>query len=277
MNVSPQQFGFLCDFLKRRTGVMLDQTKAYLLEARLLPVLRQRNLPDLATLADRLRTGRDTVLEQDVLNAMMTHETSFFRDKSPFETLKLLIPPLAKQRAVSRHLVIWSAASSSGQEVYSLAMLLQEHFRDLLAGWKIRLIATDFSEPVLARAREGVYSDLEISRGLAPELRAKYFTPLQGRWSIVQDCRRGVEFRQINLTGAWPAMPPCDIIFLRNVMIYFDVPTRAAILAKMHAAVRSDGALFLGGAETMLGVTDTWERLEGSGCSYYRPKPALKP
>ena len=276
MNVSPQQFGFLCDFLKRRTGVMLDQTKAYLLEARLLPVMRQRNLPDLATLADRLRTGRDTVLEQDVLNAMMTHETSFFRDKSPFETLKLLIPPLAKQRAVARHLVLWSAASSSGQEVYSLAMLLQEHFRDLLAGWKIRLIATDFSEPVLARAREGVYSELEISRGLSPELRAKYFTPLQGRWSIVQDCRRGVEFRQINLTGAWPAMPPCDIIFLRNVMIYFDVPTRAAILAKMHGAVRSDGALFLGGAETMLGVTDTWERLEGSGCSYYRPKPLPK-
>ena len=277
MNVSPQQFGFLCDFLKRRTGVMLDQTKAYLLEARLLPVLRQRNLPDLATLADRLRTGREAILEQDVLNAMMTHETSFFRDKSPFETLKLLIPTLVKQRAVSRHLVLWSAASSSGQEVYSLAMLLQEHFRDLLAGWKIRLIATDFSEPVLARAREGVYSELEISRGLSPELRAKYFTPLQGRWSIVQDCRRGVEFRQINLTGAWPAMPPCDIVFLRNVMIYFDVPTRAAILAKMHAAVRSDGALFLGGAETMLGVTDTWQRLEGSGCSYYRPKPALKP
>jgi chemotaxis protein methyltransferase CheR len=255
---------------------MLDQTKAYLLEARLLPVVRQRNLPDLATLADRLRTGRDTVLEQDVLNAMMTHETSFFRDKSPFETLKLLIPTLVKQRAVARHLVIWSAASSSGQEVYSLAMLLQEHFRDLLAGWKIRLIATDFSEPVLARAREGVYSELEISRGLSPELRAKYFTPLQGRWSIVQDCRRGVEFRQINLTGAWPAMPPCDIIFLRNVMIYFDVPTRAAILAKMHGAVRSDGALFLGGAETMLGVTDTWQRLEGSGCSYYRPKPLPK-
>jgi len=276
MNVSPQQFGFLCDFLKRRTGVMLDQTKAYLLEARLLPVLRQRNLPDLATLADRLRTGREAILEQDVLNAMMTHETSFFRDKSPFETLKLLIPPLVKQRAVSRHLVLWSAASSSGQEVYSLAMLLQEHFRDLLAGWKIRLIATDFSEPVLARAREGVYSELEISRGLAPELRAKYFTPLQGRWSIVQDCRRGVEFRQINLTGAWPAMPPCDIIFLRNVMIYFDVPTRAAILAKMHGAIRSDGALFLGGAETMLGVTDTWQRLEGSGCSYYRPKPIAK-
>jgi len=276
MNVSPQQFGFLCDFLKRRTGVMLDQTKAYLLEARLLPVMRQRNLPDLATLADRLRTGREAILEQDVLNAMMTHETSFFRDKSPFETLKLLIPTLVKQRAVSRHLVLWSAASSSGQEVYSLAMLLQEHFRDLLAGWKIRLIATDFSEPVLARAREGVYSELEISRGLAPELRAKYFTPLQGSWSIVQDCRRGVEFRQINLTGAWPAMPPCDIVFLRNVMIYFDVPTRAAILAKMHAAVRSDGALFLGGAETMLGVTDTWQRLEGSGCSYYRPKPIAK-
>ena len=276
MDVSPQQFSFLCDFLKRRTGVMLDQTKAYLIEARLLPVMRQRNLADLATLADRLRTGRDTVLEQDVLNAMMTHETSFFRDKSPFETLKLLIPTLVKQRAVARHLVIWSAASSSGQEVYSLAMLLQEHFRDLLAGWKIRLIATDFSEPVLARARAGVYSELEISRGLSPELRAKYFTPLQGRWSIVQDCRRGVEFRQINLTGAWPAMPPCDIVFLRNVMIYFDVPTRAAILAKMHALVRSDGALFLGGAETMLGVTDTWERVEGSCCSYYRPKPIPK-
>ena len=256
MNVSPQQFGFLCDFLKRRTGVVLDQTKAYLLEARLLPVMRQRNLPDLATLADRLRTGRDTVLEQDVLNAMMTHETSFFRDKSPFETLKLLIPTLVKQRAVARHLVIWSAASSSGQEVYSLAMLLQEHFRDLLAGWKIRLIATDFSEPVLARARAGVYSELEISRGLSPELRAKYFTPLQGRWSIVQDCRRGVEFRQINLTGVWPAMPPCDIVFLRNVMIYFDHDTKRQVVERLAQQLHPRGYLIIGHSESLNGITN---------------------
>lgn len=274
MKVNPQQLAFLATFLKRRSGVVIDASKAYLVEARLLPVLRQRSLADFEGLVERVRSARDPGLEQDVLNAMMTHETSFFRDRSPFETVKRLLPDLLKRRAVARHLVLWSAAASSGQEAYSLAMLLNEHFREALAGWSVRILATDISEPVLARAREGLYSDLEVTRGLPVELRDKYFVRLQGKWSIAHDCRKYVEFRRMNLLDPWQGVPPCDIVFLRNILIYFDVPTRAAILAKMRSTVRPDGALFLGGAETMLGVCDTYDRVEGVGCSYYSPRTA---
>jgi chemotaxis protein methyltransferase CheR len=272
MKVGQPQFAFLRELLRRRTGVVIDDSKHYLVVARLTPIVRQRSIPSLDTLIDRLKSGVDPTLERDVLNAMMTHETSFFRDKSPFETLRQLLAELIERRAVHRQLVIWSAACSTGQEPFSIAMLLNEHFPDVLATWRIRVIATDISEAVLARAREGLFSDLETHRGLSPQFLQKYFRPLQGKWSISQDCRRLVEFRQLNLNGTWPMMPTCDVVFLRNVMLYFDVPTRAALIAKMKRAIRPDGALFLGGAETMIGIDTGYDRLLGAGCSYYRPK-----
>ena len=273
MKVSPLQFEFLRDLLRRRTGVVIDDSKQYLVVARLLPIVRQRAIPSLDTLVDRIRKTGDKALEKDVLNAMMTHETSFFRDKSPYETLRQLVTEMIPKRSAHRQLVIWSAACSTGQEPYSMAMLLNEHFPDLVASWRIRIIATDISEPVLARAREGVFSELETNRGLTAELLKKYFRPLQGKWSIVQECRRLVEFRCLNLNGPWPALPPCDVIFLRNVMLYFDVPTRASLVTKMRRVLKPDGALFLGGAETMIGIDTAYDRLTGAGCSYYRPKP----
>jgi len=273
MKVSPVQFEFLRDLLRRRTGVVIDDSKQYLVVARLLPIVRQRAIPSLDTLVDRIRKTGDKALEKDVLNAMMTHETSFFRDKSPYETLRQLVTEMIPKRSAHRQLAIWSAACSTGQEPYSIAMLLNENFPDLVASWRIRIIATDISEPVLARAREGVFSELETNRGLTAELLKKYFRPLQGKWSIVQECRRLVEFRCLNLNGPWPALPPCDVIFLRNVMLYFDVPTRAALVTKMRRVLKPDGALFLGGAETMIGIDTAYDRLTGAGCSYYRPKP----
>jgi chemotaxis protein methyltransferase CheR len=204
---------------------------------------------------------------------MMTHETSFFRDKAPFESLRQVIADLVQRRTAERQLTLWSAACSTGQEPYSMAMVLLEHFRDLVATWRIRIIATDFSEPILARAREGVYSDLETNRGLSPALLAKYFRPLQGRHSIVQECRRLIEFRCMNLNGTWPLLPLADIVFLRNVMLYFDVPTRAALVGRVRRVLRPDGALFLGGAETMIGIDDGWDRVSLGGCSHYKPKP----
>ena len=273
MKVSPVQFEFLRDLLRRRTGVVIDDSKQYLVVARLLPIVRQRAIPSLDTLVDRIRKTGDKALEKDVLNAMMTHETSFFRDKSPYETLRQLVTEMIPKRSAHRQLAIWSAACSTGQEPYSIAMLLNEHFPDLVASWRIRIIATDISEPVLARAREGVFSELETNRGLTAELLKKYFRPLQGKWSIVQECRRLIEFRCLNLNGPWPALPPCDVIFLRNVMLYFDVPTRAALVTKMRRVLKPDGALFLGGAETMIGIDTAYDRLTGAGCSYYRPKP----
>lgn len=154
-----------------------------------------------------------------------------------------------------------------------MAMTLLEHFRDLVATWRIRIIATDFSEPILARAREGVFSELETNRGLPPTLLKKYFRPLQGRHSIVQECRHLVEFRSMNLNGTWPMMPLADVVFLRNVMLYFDVPTRSTLVGRIRRVLRPDGALFLGGAETMIGIDDGWNRVVHGGCSHYTPKP----
>jgi chemotaxis protein methyltransferase CheR len=274
MKVGPLQFAFLCDLLRKRTGVVIDGSKEYLVVARLSPIVRQRKIPSLDTLIDRMRKGLDPTLERDVLSAMMTHETSFFRDKSPFETLRtILLPELIARRAAQRQLTFWSAACSTGQEPYSLAILLNEHFGNLLDSWRVRILATDFSEAVLARAREGVFTELEATRGLPTPLLRKHFRPLQGKWSISQDCRRLVEFRMLNLNTTWPMMPPCDIVFVRNVMIYFDVPTRASLIERMRRVLRPDGSLFLGGAETLIGMDTGYERLTGAGCSYYRPKP----
>ena len=275
--VAEPQFSFLRGLLKRRTGVCIDASKQYLVSARLQPIVRQRRLAGIEALLDRVKQGGDPSLERDVLCAMMTHETSFFRDRAPFEALRRIIADLATRRARERSLVIWSAACSTGQEPYSIAMVLQEHFRDLLAAWRIRIIATDYSEAALARAREGVYSGLETARGLTPQRLAQHFRPLQGKWSVAHECRRAVEFRQMNLNGAWPLLPPCDIVFLRNVMLYFDVPTRQALVAKVRRVLRPDGALFLGGAETLIGVDDGWERIPDGGSCHYRPKARAQP
>jgi len=272
MKVAEPQFAFLRDLLRKRTGVVIDDSKQYLVVARMLPIVRQRKIPSIETLLDRVRQGIDPSLERDVLSAMMTHETSFFRDMKPFDTLRQLLTELVPKRAAEKQLVIWSAACSTGQEPYSIAMLLNEHFRELVGSWRIRILATDFSDAVLAKAREGTYSDLEIARGLPPGLKQKYVRALQGRWSISQECRRMVEFRQLNLIGPWPPLPHCDVIFLRNVMLYFAVPTRADIVRRMARMLRSDGSLFLGGAETLIGIDDGWQRLAGAGCSYYRPR-----
>jgi chemotaxis protein methyltransferase CheR len=271
MKVGPLQFAFFRDLLRKRTGVVIDSAKEYLVVARLMPIVRQRKIPSLDTLIDRLRKGIDPSLERDVLSAMMTHETSFFRDKSPFETLRSLLPALIARRRPHKQLTFWSAACSTGQEPYSLAMLLNEHARDLLADWRVRILATDYSETVLDRAREGVFSDLETGRGLPPQFLSRYFRQLQGKWSISQDCRRLVEFRCLNLNDSWPMMPPCDVVFLRNVMIYFDIRTRAALVERVRKVLRPDGFLFLGGAETLIGMDTGYERLTGTGCSYYRP------
>jgi len=273
MKVADPQFDYLCGLLRRRTGVCIDQSKQYLVVARLMPIVRQRKIPSLETLIDRLRQGLDPSLEKDVLCAMMTHETSFFRDRAPFESLRAVLTDIVQRRAKERQLTIWSAACASGQEPFSIAMVLLEHFRDVLATWRVRIIATDFSEQILARAREGVYSELETNRGLSPALLQKYFRPLQGRFSIVQECRQLVEFRFMNLNGTWPLMPLADVVFLRNVMLYFDVTTRSALVARVRRVLRPDGVLFLGSAETMIGIDDGWNRVSQGGCSYYKPKP----
>lgn len=271
MQISPPQFAYLRAFLKRVSGVSLDESKKYLVEARLKPVARQRGMADIDALIAAIRNSNDAQLMDEVVCAMMTHETSFFRDKAPFETIARLIPDLLSRRGVMKQMVIWSAACSTGQEPYSLAMLLREKFSGMLSSWRIRIIASDLSQIALGRARDGIYSELETSRGLSSALKNKYFRPLQGRWSVIQNCRSMVEFRQLNLTQPWPTVPPCDIILLRNVLLYFDMPTRMTVLERMRDTLRPDGGLFLGGAETMLGMDVGYDRKAGVGCSYYTP------
>jgi chemotaxis protein methyltransferase CheR len=272
VRVSDPQFAYLREFLRQQTGNVIDETKHYLVVARLLPIVKQRSIPSLDTLIDRLKAGSDPSLQAAVLNAMMIHETSFFRDKNPFETLRRLITEVLPRRSAHRNLTIWSAACSTGQEPYSIAMLLNESFAELLATWRIRILATDISEEVLARAREGIFSSLETNRGLPPLYLKKYFRPLQGKWSISQECRKLVEFRRMNLNEAWPTLPFFDFVFLRNVMLYFDVPTRASLVKKVRRILKPDGALFLGGAETLIGIDTGYDRITGTGCSFYRPK-----
>jgi chemotaxis protein methyltransferase CheR len=189
---------------------------------------------------------------------MTNSETSFFRDLHPFEALRTsVIPGLIAKRAAERTLTIWCAATASGQEPYSIAMLLREHFPQL-AGWKVMLVASDISEAMLSRARAGAYSQIEINRGLPAPLLVKYFRRIDGEWQIAEDMRRAIDFRRVNLTAAWPFLPAMDIIMMRNVLIYFDVPTKKAVLARVRRQLRPGGFLFLGGGESTLNLDDAF-------------------
>jgi chemotaxis protein methyltransferase CheR len=211
---------------------------------------------------------------------MTTNETSFFRDTHPFDALRkhVLVDMLAR-RAAEKRLSIWCGACSTGQEPYTIALILREHFADRTdrTGWKIDILATDLSTDVLVRAREGRYSQLEVNRGLPAPLLVKHFERHGTEWRIKDDIRRLVEFRQLNLIDPIWAVGAADIVFLRNVLIYFDVPTKKAILRKVRGIMRRDGYLFLGGAETTLNIDDEFVRqsFERAGC--YRLKQAMQP
>ncbi len=203
---------------------------------------------------------------------MTTNETSWFRDRVPFETVReVILPDLLARRRDSKTLNFWSAACSTGQEPYSLAILLREHaWFTQLSDWTIRLLATDLSEEVLARAQSGRFSQLEIERGLSATLRDKYFRRTETQWELDESVRRMVTFRRLNLSGDWPPMPRMDVILMRNVLVYFDVPTRQQILRKVGRLLRPDGFLILGGAESALHLDTTLKVTRNDGFSFYR-------
>lgn len=267
MALSGAAFEYVCRFVRMEAGLVLDTGKEYLVENRLLPLARQEGLDTADALVTALRGGRSKELHRRVVEAMTTNETSFFRDAHPFDALKkVLLPELAQRRAREKTLSIWCAAASTGQEPYSIAMLLEESglFRD----WRVELVATDLSTEVLSRAREGVFSQLEVDRGLPAALLAKYFERAGLEWRVNERVRRLIQFRELNLAQAWPRLPTCDLVFVRNVLIYFDVPTKRAILDKVRGLLRPDGYLFLGGSETTLNIHDGYERvaIERAGC-----------
>jgi chemotaxis protein methyltransferase CheR len=262
--MTPADFEFVSQFLKKRSGLVLTPDKQYLLDSRLSPVSRRHSLPSVDAVVAKLRAGGDEALAKSVVEAMTTNESFFFRDKTPFEQFeKIMLPALLKSRAASKRLRIWCAAASTGQEPYSLAMVIREKAA-LLKDWKIDILGTDLSTEVLARAQEAVYSQFEVQRGLPIQMLVKYFKKDGDQWRVNDDIRAMVQYKPNNLLEPFTAMGPFDIVFCRNVLIYFDPPTKASVLERTAQIMAPDGFLVLGAAETVLGITNAFSPVEGA-------------
>jgi chemotaxis protein methyltransferase CheR len=258
--MTPLEYDFLRKSLKEQSGLVLSADKQYLVESRLLPIARKAGLVSLGGLVAALRRG-DEALMTMVVEAMTTNETFFFRDKLPFENFRTaILPALLAARRASRHIRIWSAAASSGQEPYSLAMMIKE-LEDSLAGWRIEIVATDLSSGVLRKAQAGIYSQFEVQRGLPIALLIKYFSKVGDMWQIGPELRAMVKFRQFNLLSDFSALGAFDLIFCRNVLIYFDQPTKTNVLNRLGRVAAADGYLVLGAAETVVGLTENFSTL----------------
>jgi len=274
MATSPDCLKYLRDLVYRRSAIVVDADKDYLLESRLQPVARSAALASIDDLVKKIRADERSPLTSAVIEAMTTNETSFFRDAHPFEALRTkILPDMIAARASSRALRIWCAASSTGQEPYSIAMAIHEAFPEL-ASWNIQIIATDLNTAVLARARTGIYKQLEVNRGLPAPLLVKYFDRAGADWQIKAEIRKMVSFQELNLLDRWPLFSAQDVVFIRNVLIYFDIPTKRKILGRVREALRPDGYLVLGGAETTLNLDDGYLPVRVGPSVYYQPKPS---
>lgn len=262
-------FDTIAGLLKQRSGLSIGFDKIYLLETRLAAVLKRENLRDLSALAARLRRPGNDLLAAEIVEAMTTNETLFFRDHKPFAHLRgVELPRLLKARGVGETLRFWSAAASSGQEAYSMAMLLEE-LRGQIGERKIEIVGTDIAREPLKRAREGLYSQFEVQRGLPVQMLVKHFKKEGAGWRISAALREVVHFREWNLLSDLRPLGKFDVVFCRNVLIYFDQPTKARVLEAIAEQMAPDGVLFLGGAETVLGITDRFAPLREVQGAYY--------
>jgi chemotaxis protein methyltransferase CheR len=271
--VTPLDYEFLRKLLKERSGLDLSADKQYLVESRLVPLARKASLAGISELVQKMKAGAAEPLIAEVVEAMTTNETFFFRDKAPFDHLKdTMLPAVLQARASRRALRIWCAASSTGQEPYSIAMCLKG-LGAALAGWKIDIVATDLSLGVLEKSKAGIFSQFEVQRGLPIQLLVKHFTQVGDMWQLNADIRSMVQHRQLNLLQDFGHLGTFDIIFCRNVLIYFDQDTKAGIFERMAKLVDSDGFLVLGAAESVVGISDAFKPLpERRGL--YRPNSA---
>ena len=268
--MKPDDFDFLSRTVRERSGLQLTQDKAYLLESRLLPVARKYGAKTLDEFVGAVRQRPDQEQLKAITEAMTTNETLFFRDTKPFEQFKrIVLPALLQSRAAQRTIRVWCAASSSGQEPYSLAMVIKEE-GPKLAGWRFEILATDLSIEMIERARAGMYSQFEVQRGLPIQLLMKYFKQMDDRWQLSDEIRNMVQYRQFNLLDDPRTLGTFDIVFCRNVLIYFDQTTKGQVLGRIAKLLPADGVLYLGGAETVLGITDRFEPLP-SERGIYRP------
>jgi chemotaxis protein methyltransferase CheR len=256
--VTPLDYEFLRKLLKERSGLDLSPDKQYLVESRLVPLARKAGLPGITELVLKMKAGPDA-LTAEVVEAMTTNETFFFRDKVPFDHLRdTMLPALLQARASRRSLRIWCAAASTGQEPYSIAMCLKE-LGAALAGWRVEIIGTDLSHAVLEKSRAGIFSQFEVQRGLPIQMLVKHFTQVGELWQLNPDIRSMVQYRQLNLLHDFSQLGTFDVIFCRNVLIYFDQDTKAGIFERLAKAVESDGFMVLGAAESVVGISDAFK------------------
>ncbi|MDD5585932.1 MAG: protein-glutamate O-methyltransferase [Alphaproteobacteria bacterium] len=274
--MKPEDFELFSVLVRQRSGLVLTPDKTYLLESRLIPVARKWNMKTLEDIAQAIRARRDESMLHDITEAMTTNETFFFRDQKPFEQFRnVVLPGLLKSRAAKKQLRIWSAAASSGQEAYSLAMMLSEEAVKL-QGWKTEIVGTDLSTEMVERSKKGIYSQFEVQRGLPITLLVKYFQQVgTDKWQIKDSIRQMVQFREGNLLTDFGPVGIFDVIYCRNVLIYFDQATKTRVLEALSAVLAPDGVLFLGGAETVLGITDRFKPKENDrGLYTLAPKGA---
>ena len=270
--MTPLDYEYLRKLLKERSGLDLSADKQYLVESRLVPLARKSGLPGIPELVLKMKSGAEA-LTAEVVEAMTTNETFFFRDKIPFDHLKeAVLPALAQARAARRSLRIWCAASSTGQEPYSIAMCLKEASH-LLSGWRTEIVATDLSQEVLEKSRAGIYSQFEVQRGLPIQMLVKYFTQSGEVWQLNADIRGMVQHRQLNLLQDFSSLGTFDIIFCRNVLIYFDQDTKANIFNRISKMLEPDGVLALGAAESVVGITNAFKPYPDRR-GLYRPNTA---
>jgi chemotaxis protein methyltransferase CheR len=273
--MTPDSFSFLAGLVKARSGIVLTADKGYMLETRLGAMLRREGIAGLDALALRLRAPSAAALAAEMVEALTTNESSFFRDGKPFDHLRKLLPRLAAARPPGQAIRIWSAACSSGQEAYSIAMVAAE-LAPLLGGRRVGILGTDISKEMLDRAQDGVFTQFEVQRGLPVQLLVKHFAQDGTRWRIAPDLRAMVRWQTFNLLDDPRSLGRFDIIFCRNVLIYFDAPTKSRVLAALAGQVAADGVVYLGGAETVLGLTDRLVPAPGERGVYEAARPAAR-
>lgn len=268
--MNQQDYKYFEDLLRKESGLVITPEKMYLLESRLIPLAQKYTaLGTLDSLAQKMRGSFDPEIQRAVVEAMTTNETSFFRDITPFQRLKEdLLPTYIKSRAAQKSLRIWSAACSSGQEPYSISMLLKEHPQ--LLGWRLDIVATDLSHDILAQAKAGIYSQFEIQRGLPVQMLVKYFTKQGDSWLVKPELKDPITFKTANLLTDLGHLGQFDIVFCRNVLIYFDVPTKTKVLGAIKGVMKQDATLFLGGAETVMGISEAFKPLADTRGVYVR-------
>jgi len=266
--VNSDDFAVISSLVKGTSGLVLTPEKTYLVESRLNPIAVRRNVGSLQALVAQVRRGGDPALKREIIEAMTTNESFFFRDKTPFDNFReKVLPELLKVKAHRRSLRIWCAAASHGQEPYSLAMILKEEEMKL-RGWTVEILATDLATTVIERARIGLYSQFEVQRGMPIQMMIRHFTEVGDMWQVSQDIRSMVTFKPFNLLESYASLGIFDVIFCRNVLIYFDQETKADVLNRLAGALPEHGTLCLGSAETVIGLCPKFRPLPGQRGMY---------